>query len=67
MKTEMVLQVHDELVFEVPETELPEVKDLVIEAMQRAADLLVPLTVDVETGQSWGGDKWVSSQSRMTE
>ena len=49
----MLLQVHDELVFEVPEAEVDETGDIVKRVMEGAAHLDVPLTVDVGTGASW--------------
>jgi len=49
----MVLQVHDELVLEVPEAELDEVRPLVIETMQNAYPLSVPLKVDAAIGTNW--------------
>ena len=49
----MLLQVHDELVFEVPEDEVEATKALVRESMAGAADLSVPLTVDVGAGPTW--------------
>lgn len=51
--TKMLLQVHDELIFEVPLAELDLVKDLVIQCMEKAVELKVPLIVDVKTGQNW--------------
>ena len=53
LKTKMIMQVHDELVFEVPEQEIDEVKDLVVKAMQLNQPLQVPLVVDVNCGLSW--------------
>ena len=53
LKTRMLLQVHDELLFEVPEAELDEVTTLVREVMASAASLAVPLLVDVGHGHSW--------------
>jgi DNA polymerase-1 len=47
MKTMMILQVHDELVFEVPGDELEYVKNMVKEEMENAVKLMVPLVVDV--------------------
>jgi DNA polymerase-1 len=47
------MQVHDELVLEVPESELMEVKDKVRELMQNVASLDVPLIVDVGVGDNW--------------
>jgi DNA polymerase-1 len=49
----MLLQVHDELVFEVPPDELVEIEKLVKHEMEHAAELSVPLVVDVGTGQNW--------------
>ncbi|MBO8138280.1 MAG: DNA polymerase I [Desulfotomaculum sp.] len=53
LKTKMVLQVHDELIFDVPKNELPEVIDLVKECMENAVVLDVPLEVDIKVGPSW--------------
>jgi DNA polymerase-1 len=47
------MQVHDELVFEVPEGELPPVKENVVRLMQSVATLDVPLVVDVGVGANW--------------
>lgn len=49
----MLLQVHDELVFEVPENELAIMRKLVPEVMEGALALDVPLKVDVSDGRSW--------------
>jgi DNA polymerase I len=49
----MLLQVHDELLLEVPATELDEVRKLVIEIMSGAYELDVPLKVDASVGQNW--------------
>lgn len=54
LKTRMLLQVHDELVFEVPENELESVKAWVPELMSGAFKLDVPLSVSLDTGQTWG-------------
>ena len=50
----MLLQVHDELVFEVPEQAVAKVQELVKTTMEGAASLDVPLVVDVGAGPSWG-------------
>ena len=55
--TRMILQVHDELVFEVPEMEKAEVEPLVREAMEGAAELRVPLKVRVGFGPNWADAK----------
>jgi len=49
----MLLQVHDELLFEVPTEKAKEVAELARSVMSSAADLKVPLVVDVGTGHSW--------------
>ena len=49
----ILLQVHDELVIEVPEAEVDEVWQLVVKQMQTAVKLEVPLLVDVAVGQNW--------------
>jgi DNA polymerase-1 len=53
LATRMVLQVHDELVFEGPAAEVPRVAPLVRQAMEAAVELSVPLTVDLEVGGNW--------------
>ena len=53
LETDMLLQVHDELVFEVPDGELDTAKPLIKKVMEEAAHLSVPLTVDVGTGHNW--------------
>ncbi len=53
LSARMLLQVHDELVFEVPGPEMEAVTDLVREEMEGAAELSVPLVVDVGTGRNW--------------
>jgi DNA polymerase-1 len=51
--TKLVMQVHDELVLEVPQSELEEVKARVRELMQGVARLEVPLVVDTGVGENW--------------
>jgi DNA polymerase-1 len=53
VKSKMILQVHDELVFEVPPEEMDTMKSLAIDLMQRAMKLTVPLKIDVKTGVNW--------------
>ncbi len=53
IRTRMIMQVHDELVFEVPEDEVDTVTTTVTEIMCAAADLSVDLKVDVGTGSNW--------------
>jgi DNA polymerase-1 len=52
----MVLQVHDELVFEVSEDLQSELAGVIVEEMENAAKFSVPLKVDVRVGRTWGGD-----------
>ena len=53
LKSKMTLQVHDELVFEVPEAEIEVMKSLVREQMEQVHDLAVPLLVEIGTGPNW--------------
>lgn len=53
LQTRMLLQVHDELVFDVPKTELEIVKPLIKEAMESAFTLAVPLVADLGIGNNW--------------
>src|SRR5712672_1891437 len=53
MKSRMTLQVHDELVFEVPENEVDAMKSLVREHMEKAHALEVPLLVEIGVGPNW--------------
>lgn len=49
----MILQVHDELIFEIPPSEESLMRDLVIQEMEGVMDLKVPLKVDLDVGESW--------------
>jgi DNA polymerase-1 len=53
LSARMLLQVHDELVFEAPDDELAAVTTLVQHEMEHAAALVVPLVVDVGVGRNW--------------
>jgi len=53
-KSRMLLQVHDELIFEVPDEEMKTVQQLVPQLMSVAVQLSVPLKVDTKQGQNWG-------------
>ncbi len=53
LKTRMTLQVHDELLFDVPEAEVDEVSALVQSEMERVIELKVPLVADVGVGANW--------------
>ena len=54
MRSRMILQVHDELIFETPQDELEAMKAMVLELMPAALDLAVPLKVELKTGDNWG-------------
>jgi len=54
LKSKMLLQIHDELLFEVPEAEVEEMKSLVAELMPRAVELSVPVKIDIKLGKNWG-------------
>lgn len=53
VKSKMVLQVHDELLFDVPKDEVSIMKQIVKTAMEKATKLSVPLKVDISSGASW--------------
>jgi DNA polymerase-1 len=53
LKSRMLLQVHDELVFEVPRDEVDSMRELVKRNMESAIELRVPLVVDVGVGTNW--------------
>jgi len=54
LTSKMLLQVHDELLFEVPDNELDSIKQLVLEVMPHSLELSIPLNVDIRIGQNWG-------------
>lgn len=53
MRARMLLQVHDELIFEAPEEEIERLKVIVPEVMEHTIELKVPLKVDVAYGETW--------------
>ena len=53
LQAKMLLQIHDELVFEFPPLEREQLETLVTEEMSQAADLAVPLKVDLHVGPNW--------------
>ena len=57
LKSKMLLQVHDELVFNVVNSELDEVKEIVRDIMENTYKLNVPLKVDIEIGNDWSEAK----------
>ena len=54
MKSKMILQVHDELIFEVPREELDQMSEIVMELMPASMSLEVPLAVELKAGDNWG-------------
>lgn len=54
LSSRMILQVHDELLFEVPTAEIESMKAIVGEIMPKAMELSVPLKIAVKTGRNWG-------------
>lgn len=53
MHSQMVLQIHDELLFEAPDAELPELERIVKQTMEHVAQLIIPLIVEVNVGKNW--------------
>lgn len=53
LRSRMLLQIHDELIFEVPEEEKEEVQTLVRDIMESAMILSVPLVVNILIGKNW--------------
>jgi DNA polymerase-1 len=53
LKTKMIIQVHDELIFDTPKEELEEVKKLVKDKMEHVITLRVPLSVEFGSGENW--------------
>ena len=54
LRSMMIIQVHDELIFDVPREELEQMKAIVPELMPSAMQLAVPLDVELKTGDTWG-------------
>ena len=53
LKARMVLQIHDELLLEVPKEEIPRVKEILVREMENVIKLSVPLTVECNYGKTW--------------
>ncbi|HVE56898.1 MAG TPA: DNA polymerase I, partial [Pyrinomonadaceae bacterium] len=53
LKTQMIMQVHDELLFEAPEAEVEKASEIIKRSMESAVELDVPLTVEVGAGDNW--------------
>ena len=54
LRSLMIVQVHDELIFEVPSDELEDMQAIVLDIMPSAMELAVPLEVDLKSGRNWG-------------
>jgi len=54
LKSKLLLQVHDELIFEVPDEELEKMRELVPGVMSTSLELSIPLKVDIKIGDNWG-------------
>ncbi len=54
LASRMILQVHDELIFEGPREELEAVREMALRVMPKSLDLVVPLKIDIKTGKNWG-------------
>jgi DNA polymerase-1 len=54
LKSSMLLQVHDELIFEVPDDEMDSMQKLAIKVMSEAIALSIPVKVETKTGKNWG-------------
>ncbi|EPO2793183.1 DNA polymerase, partial [Listeria monocytogenes] len=53
LKAKLLLQVHDELIFEAPEAEIAKLEEIVPDVMENAVELSVPLKVDSAFGDTW--------------
>jgi DNA polymerase-1 len=53
LKSHMILQVHDELVFECPDSEIEAMKRLIKEEMEGVVPLVVPIKVEIASGKNW--------------
>ncbi|MDI6745300.1 MAG: DNA polymerase I [Thermodesulfovibrionales bacterium] len=67
LTAKMILQVHDELLFEAPESELNLVGDMIKREMEGAVKLMVPLKVDIGHGRNWAEAPRVKSFNMVTE
>ncbi len=53
IKSSMIMQIHDELVFDVHKSEIDKVKEIVLEEMKSAIPLNIPVEVEIEVGKNW--------------
>ena len=54
LATKMILQVHDELIFEGPSKERDAIQEMALRIMPQSLELVVPVKVDVKVGTNWG-------------
>ena len=54
LKSKMIMQVHDELIFETPENEKTEIQNLLYDLMPSSIELKVPLEIEIKSGKTWG-------------
>ena len=54
LNSKMLLQVHDELIFECPENEISEIRNILDKLMTNSLELLVPLKIEYKIGKEWG-------------
>jgi DNA polymerase-1 len=54
LRSRMILQVHDELIFECPADEVEAVRELAVRLMPASIGMKVPLKVDLKQGRNWG-------------
>ena len=54
MRSLMILQVHDELIFECPNEELEDMRRLCLDIMPKSLEMKVPLKIDTKVGRNWG-------------
>jgi DNA polymerase-1 len=57
LQTRMIMQVHDELLFEAPEAEVERAIEIIRQAMETAVELDVPLLVEIGAGDNWMNTK----------
>ena len=54
LKSRMILQVHDELIFECPTSEREAISEIALRLMPASIEMNVPLKVDIKQGRNWG-------------
>jgi DNA polymerase-1 len=64
LEAKMILQVHDELLFDLPQEEVEELRQLVLQIMPEALKLSVPLKIDIKTGRNWDEMEYRETSNR---